>query len=193
MVRTSLIIFLLFSLACSSEESLTKNELISYLEDVDHGLIQFQNQGNLKCTLRYRPSNLMAFNDMVTSTNTDSILNHYNQYIYLLISYDINKGGINTRADLASKQHIDDYLTKDFISKVSLRSGKSELRLLDHISVNMFGYTSSSEIMLVFERSEADDNDLKFVIEEGPLSFERWNFEIRSKDIRSVPELKLES
>lgn len=193
MVKNSLFIVLILAVACSDPKDLSKEELLAYLEEEGNGLVKHASNGEMISSLRYKPSSLIALADLSNTDDQDSILAYYDQFLYLLLSFSYKETDLGSHPYLLPGEKVRYYLGQEVAKDISLRVGGIELDLADHIHVNMYGSTSSSDVLLVYKKGTVELGNLEFTIANGPLNMGKGHFEIKKHDIVSIPRLKLES
>lgn len=189
---------LLFVLQLSScdVDSLPKEELIAYLMDEDNGLIKTEEQGDFKISLTYRPSDLVAEQELLITNNLDqrdSIRQHYKQYLYFVLAFSHDDKEIETRyAGNATKYNqVVKYLQSGIGSDVSMTIDGKQEELLDFIFTQTFGNAKSSKVLLVFPNKLNLDEQIKIKVNTNLLGLGIHYFFFESDDLMNTPQLKL--
>ena len=176
---------------CTPSE-VTIRELQAYIENEDNGLIrQYEGEAG-RIVLRYRPTEIVARAEIQANiTNVDSILNHYNHYLYFTVSFSKNGKPYDVAHINDHPQYgkIKQYFNSGISGTVDLRSSGSKKKLLDFVYLDTFGSTTSNEVLLVFEREELKA-DLVFTINALEIGLVERTFEVKMNDINKIPRVK---
>lgn len=192
MLRIKFLILLILGIcsACSEPKSLSKNELIRYLNNEKNGLHLSKNVGELSIQIQYQPSDLIAYPDLVSSINPDSISAYYNKYVYFKVSFSYDGHDFNNAAVVQNQPDLLSYLVSGISADVKLFAGRKELDLIDFMHVNTFSSTPSSDVLLVFENKVKNADKLVLKLDQGPMNIGGFPFVFHANDINSIPKLK---
>lgn len=191
-----LLILLLFAFSCT--QNFTREEMFEYIKNPKHGLLQEKTINNITISLTYRPSDLLAWQeiqaeDTLTKDRIKEIRNRYNQQYYFLLS--ISAGGKEILSSAADRQWFSgmvNQLAFGMNEKVNLVSGKDTLRLLDYNYPRMYGMSPSTDILFAFEKKKTSGEEIIFMLKDIGLMTGDTKFKFKTKKLNSTPKLKFD-
>jgi hypothetical protein len=184
-----------FLLGACSAESLSKKELIKYLNNEKNGTVRSRTELGKQYKLVFRPSDLVIERELAAKKlNPDSLKASLQNRLYFILSLS---------ADSAELFRYDNERFGSLLKDVSFRlaeyislkdeENKQEFFLSDFICPRTYGMGSSTSVLLCF-----DDKDLsktrkytlyiRDFLNESP---DKLKFEFDRTDLEKVPRLKL--
>ena len=192
------IVFCCFLFA-GCRHGLTQEELMQYILVSKHGLLKNAEINRLKITSFYKPQVLIAFQELKQSGDInnaaikDSIVSHYMNYLYFIVSFSVENGEfLNTfRYNENLYEEAIEFLSFGIKEKteIMLDDGKS-LECLASFSQG-YGNPGRNEVLFVFENKLQDCNYFYFTIHPNKFIKYSIKLEYNTKDIKKIPGLIL--
>jgi hypothetical protein len=190
------VLLLLILLACHSKKMLSKEELVQYPLDPEHGLIQKVKKGNTQLEIYYKPKDLILDQQMAgvqdereiakIKSDLDSV-----DYFVVQLSRD-EKEIENTYASDPNRfneviNYLSYYAAKDF----KMITSSDTLPVLDLAYTRTFGSTHVTNILAVFNSGlHYRKGKAKIVFDDTVLGTGVSEFEFNINDIKNTPRLK---
>jgi hypothetical protein len=153
--------------------------------------IKKSEEGLLLISMMYKPSDLIAKQQMIKETRTefDSLVQIYNKYLYFTIEITQNGKDLETAfaSNLAGFADGISYLSGGFGSDIKMISAKDTIELKDFVYARSYGL-GPSRFLVAFEKPNADN--FTIYITAHPINIGRHRFSFSRNDLESVPALK---
>ncbi len=191
------LLFLVFIMA-SCKRSLSEEKMVKYINNPKHGLIQENLINGTQLKLIYRPSDLLAWQeiqatDSVSRDKVKKIRARYNGQYYFLLS--ISPQGREILSFASDREWFSAMVSKlsfgmeECINLVN--ETRDTLKLLTYNYPRMYGMSSSTDMLFVFEKMKLKSNDmLTFEMKEFGLLTGDVKFKIMVRDLKRAPKLK---
>lgn len=197
-LRPSIIIILLVSLFSSCRHNYSKERLANYITNPNKGLVQEKVINGTIIRLTYKPSDLMAMQEIKAIETTSrakikEIQRSYSQQYYFQLSISLQGQEIlHSAADREWFSFMVNKLSFGMNEYVSLVNVELDtLKLLTYNYPRMYGMSTSTDMLFVFERNKQEPNDiLTFKLEDFGIFTGDVKFKIKVKDINRVPQLR---
>ncbi|PXX95178.1 hypothetical protein DF185_22635 [Marinifilum breve] len=192
----SIIGMVLFAFGC--KKKLTREELISYLNEPMNGLVKEKVINGVDIQLQvkhpdlYVDQHLKAFPDSLRETKLYELKKQYEENLYLQLSLGINnneilKALVNTPQYTTMVNRLS-FGMRDFV--VLTTNNKDTLLLKSCTYVPTYGMAKHNSVLFVFDEQKiAQAESLKFRIKEMGLETGEVSFKLKTKDIKSIPNL----
>jgi len=189
--------FLVLFVSC--KRSLTRTELLEYLNAPDNGLVKEKQINGIHIGLQYKPSDLYveqhlrAIPDSIRKSELDKLKKQYGENLYLQLSLgknnrEIVSSFVNTSMHSAMVNRLA-FGMRDFV--VLTTESRDTILLKDYNYVPTYGLSTNNKILFVFENNNLNESEyFKFQLKEMGLETGQVNFKIKIKDINSLPPLK---
>ncbi|MBN1183846.1 MAG: hypothetical protein JXB49_16255 [Bacteroidales bacterium] len=190
------LVFLLFLASCN--QYLPHENLVSYINDPKHGLVQEKISNGYTIKLTYKPSELIAWQEIQILGNSskeriNEILSRYDDQYYFVLSFSHEGKEILGKAqDMNWFNQILSQLSFNMQENVSLIvEEKDTLQVIDYSLSRTFGMASSSDVLLSFKRIDYEYNKtLVLQLKEMGLNTGNMWFHFKTKDINKIPKLR---
>lgn len=187
------LIFLIFFalMGCANSKQFSEEQLYNYLQDEDHGTFQTVEDGKFKISVMYRPSELVAKQQMEKKTEKeyDSLTAYFSKYLYFLMEITYNGKDLETAfaTNPSTFPSNISYLSEKFGDDVRLVSKTDTLNITDFIYARSYGI-GTSQFLLAFEKPREE----KFQIEVNPhrIGLNTQFFSFRKNELENTPHLK---
>jgi len=182
-------------LGCHSK-SVSSEELQSYVLDEDNGLQKSVESSGTKVTVTYRPTDLWVQQEIegkiVKAPTVDSLRRKYSRYYYFIVS--LSRDNKEALHQVRTMGHYSDLVqTMSFAMSqfVNLTTTKQDTIIVSDSMLNRtYGLGSSTDLLLVFERVKAEDDDwVQLNLSEFGLGLGNQRFRFASKDFERLPSL----
>jgi len=162
--------------SCSSRTFDESSELEEFISDVDNGFLKKQTVNGVHFQVRYKPRDVFVAQELGgdrTSSRIDSLRDKYKDQYYFNLSMSKNKkellsqvsggrqqfGALVNELAFNMEQHI-----------VCTTKTNDTIPLLDYVYPRMYGMTSSTAMVLVYEGKDIEsENEIKIKV--GDLGF----------------------
>jgi hypothetical protein len=196
-----IILFVATITIVSCNRPMKQDKLMKYISEPKHGLLQEKKTNGIIFMAIYRPSDLMAAQELRAYSSysrqfADSIKAIYNKYLYFLISMSYNNQELLNSLS-GNQQQFGEMVNRlsfemnDYILLTT--SNNDTLKLIDYSYPRMYGTGTSTDLLFAFERfqlGQAGELYLKlsdFGIKTGDVVFT-----FKSGDLHNVPVLEME-
>jgi hypothetical protein len=195
-LRIAVILLPAILLSCGTPEYLSEPELLAFCQDEDHGLTKTIVSGDVSTRLTYRPTDVMVSQEMKTSADPSSdkiatLREKYSPYYYFILSLSrsgkevLNSSGGHTEFS-------------SLLQTISFRMGevvnlttpsRDTIPLTDFVYNRTFGLSASTDILLVFPRSDVKDETIQINIDEFGLGAGKQSLIFKTEDLNTVPRI----
>jgi hypothetical protein len=198
MNKATIILSTIIALGSSCNSYMSQEQLVKYITNPKHGLVQEKSIAGINMKVVYRPSDFLVQQELMTDTIIDKqklekLQQTYGKNIYFLLS--VSRSGQEVLTGLAG----DAQQFSEMVSKLSFGMGENVLLvssendtipMLDYIYPRMYGMSQSTDILFAFEKKNIKADYLEFKMKEFGLQTGDVNFRFRVKDILKTPKLK---
>ena len=188
-------LILLFLVNCAPRE-LSHDELLAYLADPAHGLVKEEVTGDLKVTLRYRPTDLLVeqeAGERPTRQMVDSLRKKYSGKYYFTLGFSVNdREALHTTGNYGRYSELLQTLSFRLGEYVRLTSPAGDTtELLDYVMDRTFGFASSTNLLMVFDAAEVSPEADFIQIHINEFGFHSGNhiFRFDTDDLMKCPQL----
>jgi hypothetical protein len=200
-MRSVSVYFLIFAsgflTSSCSKDYLTEKELKKYILDEKNGLRKSIKHGDYTVDAIYRPNDLLILQEIGNSQPDSATLtklnNKYGGHYYFILTLSKNgKEAVST-----TSMPYDEF--GDVLQNVSFRMNEfvnittakqDTIALADFIYNRTFGMSSSSEILLVFDKKKATDTDwIQINLAELGLGIGTQNFRFEKEKLDETPQI----
>jgi hypothetical protein len=182
--------------SCGTPEYLPEAELSAYCLDEDHGLTKTVVSGDISMRLTYKPTDLLVAQEMRSFTNPSddrivTLRKKYGSYYYFILS--LSRSGKEVLG--ASGNHAE---FSELLQTISFRMGevvnlttpRDTIPLADFIYNRTFGLSTSTDILLVFDKSAAKDAEvIQIHLDEFGLGVGKQVVEFKVGDLNAAPKI----
>ena len=194
----SLTVPLLILSACrQSREVLSQEELIHYINDQDHGLLQQQEVGGFTARLQYQPAALLVAQELQTSDKKDSVTiaaleQKYKDNYYFILK--LSKGGKEAIRQLGSFERYSSMvsvLSFELPRLVNLTTPhRDTVALTDYLFEQSYGLSDGNSILLAFAKDKVKQiPTIEINVAECGLGMGALKFRFRIQDLENTPRL----
>ena len=180
-----------------SKGYLTEKELKKYVLDESNGLRKSIHQGDYTVDAIYRPADLLVLQEMGKSTPDSAMLKKlygkYGSHYYFILNISKNgKEAVNPAAipgdEFSEVLQNVSFRMGEFVNMTTAR--QDTIPLADFIYNRTFGMSSSSEILLVFDKEKDKDTDwLQINLAELGLGIGLQNFRFEKDKLEHAPRI----
>lgn len=195
--KNFLFVVLLLSIeGCKKRQDVTRDELIAYTLDKGNGLIQTTRSGSYQLDLTYRPTDLMVFQELGHNISDTSRINQlrtqYANYFYFLFQVSKNESEIlNLENGQDHYSQLLQTLAFHMPQYVLAVQGSDTTKLSDFMLDRTYGMSSSTNLLLVFERSNQSSKGHIFItVNEFGLGIGSVKFKFKLVDLEKAPNIK---
>jgi hypothetical protein len=194
-VVTTLCVFLY---ACNAPEYLSEKELSTFIIDEDNGLSKSIISNDIKVTVTYRPTDLLASQELRTfpEVTAQQILDarvKYQDHYYFLVSLSRS----NNELIIPSSQGLSSF--SDLLNTISFHmadiaklttSGQDTIPVADYIYNRTFGMSNSTDLLFVFEKPKTQNHrSISFNLDEFGVGIGKQSFEFNAFTLESAPKI----
>ncbi len=191
-------LLLLIITSCNPPFHITEQELITYIQDADNGLLKTREQNGYKLTVYYKPTDLViaqyAENGSIEKAVLDTLKKQYKNYAYFILSLQKDKTNAlyNMQQGYGAFSETLQTLAFRMDSYVQLTTAnKDTIPVADFIYPRLYGASPSTDILFVFNNEQFTDTDwVQFNLKEFGLGVGRKNFRFNTKDLHQTPSIK---
>jgi len=171
---------------------LTAEQLYEYIKDKDHGLYFEQKEGSSNITAYYKPSCLVAYNELLNQKGKeDSILNLYRNNYYFIVSISLDGQDLESvHANAHDYGAVISELSFSSDQWFSIDSGDKLIKPMEVVFPRNYGMSPASSFMLVFDKKEL--HALKtFKLKVNYPGTTNTSFIFNQDDIKKTPSIKI--
>lgn len=196
-----LLIGLCIHLTSCKQEVLNEKELYNYLKDERNGLIHHLKEDPFSILVMYKPSSLLAkqeLRDEIDPVKIKTVTDRYNDYLYFALNYSYKEGELlNAFAGNRPKfSELVNQLSFGMREQVSIITDqKNKVPLADFIHSRHYGMGGGSMVLLVFNREDIisqTKDSFKIKLKDIGIGTGTVSFTIKKEDIENCPTLKIE-
>jgi len=189
-MKSFFVILSILIFGCRHQKLSSDSDLNNYINDEDNGLTKIVNQDGFTLTMRYKPAQLVAKQQLIRGTKReyDSLVKYYSKYIYFNLEISKNGKDLETKfgSDLHSFPDKISYLSNEFSSGIQLVADADTLELSDFLYSRSYG-VSTSNFMLVFNHPKGQN--WQIVVTSEKLGFGTVVFTFTQSDVENIPEI----
>lgn len=202
MLRSKFFIFILglcFHLTSCKQQVLNEKELYTYLKDENNGLIHSWKEEPFGVSVMYKPSSLLAKQEIGDETDPKKIKEikeRYNEYLYFVLNFSYQNGEL-LNAFAGNRLKFSELVnTLSFGMKEKVRivtDQKEKVLLTDFIHSRHYGMGGGSMLLLVFDKNKVlgqTQTDFKIKLKEIGIGIGNLSFNIEKEKIEYCPTLK---
>lgn len=192
---SNITILFIFLLIFSCNRTMTYEEMFKYINNPQNGLTQEKEIDGTKIKLTYRPSQMMAYQELkqkhnVSKNEIKNINTKYAKQYYLVLSFSF--GDRDILSNPRTRQDLEYYINEfsfNMLNNVYLISSQNDtLGAIDSQFPRYFGLTNQTDVLLVFEKEQKNYDQLILYIKEFGLQTGDIKFKFKpdkfSKKIR---------
>ncbi|WP_420553529.1 hypothetical protein [Tenacibaculum aiptasiae] len=192
-----LLIGILLLSSCRTKSFDTKDEMWSYLQDIDHGYLQEKNVNNYDFSLLYKPTDLLVLQELGDVKDKEKIKklrDKYSQYLYFTLSMSRNNKELlsTTPRNREEFGRMVNELAFGMDKKVHVFTPKKDtLGLLDYVYPRMYGMSRATIMLFVYPRDKKylKEEYLNLTIGDLGTYTGEVKFKIPTKLIKKEPTL----
>ncbi|TCI90298.1 hypothetical protein EYW44_13765 [Tenacibaculum sp. M341] len=184
--------------SCTTTSFDTKEELLTYLQDKDHGYLHEKSVNGYDFSLLYKPTDMLVdqeLSDTYTKEDVEKLRNKYKKYLYFTLSMSRgNKELLSTtprnRQEFGAMVN---ELAFGMDKKVHVFTPqKDTLELLDYVYPRMYGMSRATTMLFVYPRDEEFLKEEYLNITVGDLGTYTGEvkFKVQTKQIKNEPQIK---
>ncbi len=183
-------------ISCGTPEYVSEEELYQYLENESHGLSKTVKAGPTTMKMTFRPNDFLLWQELEGERDTTKIRNtfkRYNHYMYFIMQLSVNDkdalyGTSVSQADFNEKLQTLSFRMPQYVNLTT--SENDTIPLADAYYTRMFGMSSSSDVLLVFNKNEiGKDEWLSINSKEFGFKTGRKSFRFSLEEINTTPKL----
>ncbi|MGB0870926.1 MAG: hypothetical protein ACPGSD_15135 [Flavobacteriales bacterium] len=191
--------FLLFCFVSCTPDSLTEKKLYAFIKDTDNGLFQEIKEDPFTVSLMYKPSALVAKQEIevdMTPKEKEDVYKRYEKYMYFVLNYSykgqelLNAFGGN-RPKFAELVQTLSFGMKEKINVIT--DQKKKVPLMDFIHSRHYGMGSGSMVLLVFKKNEIlsqTNKDFIIKLKDIGVGLGNQSFKYDKNEIIQCPTIK---
>ncbi|MGY5351880.1 hypothetical protein ACXGQW_04850 [Wenyingzhuangia sp. IMCC45533] len=195
---TILIVFLSLQ-ACGSKTFDSEDDLWQYLQDKNNGYLHKKQVKGIDYSILYKPTDILVNQTLsqYSKKAIDSLRNHYSQYLYFNLSFSKNQQELQSTVP-RNKQHFGSMVNQLVFGMgeyvYAYTNKRDTLSLVDYIYPRMYGVSSGTKMMFVYEanQEELKAEHLFLEIKDMGLGTGDVKFKIPTKIIKQEPKLNFE-
>ncbi len=195
-----LLIGLCFHLVSCKQEALNEKELYTYLKDESNGLIHKWKEDPFEISVMYKPSSLLAKQELGNETDPvkiKEITDRYNDYVYFVLNYAYKEGEVlnafaGDRRKFADLVNVLSFQMREKVSIIT--DQKQKVQLADFIHSRHYGMGGGSMVLLVFDKKEVlskTNNNFKLKLKDIGIGIGNQKYTYQKANIGNCPKLKL--
>lgn len=195
---SAIFLITLCCIGCSDrKESVSRSELVKYINDPDHKLFKVQDVNGINIRLTFQPASLMAAQELSADLKKDtqaisSIKKKYAGNFYFLLKYSKNNKELIRQ--LESFQRYSDMLqvlSFKMQSYINLTTpAKDTVLLSDYIFEQNYGMADGNSLLLVFSKDKLKTREVVEVnVAECGFGIGDLKFKFMKRDFDAIPEL----
>ena len=188
-----------FHLTSCTQEVLHEKELYTYLKDERHGLIHSWEEEPFGVSVMYKPSALLAKQELgeeVDPVKIKEVTDRYDKYLYMVLNYAYKDGELlnafaGNRSKFAELVNVLSFGMKEKVSIIT--DQKKKVPLADFIHSRHYGMGGGSMVLLVFNREEVlnqTQNTFKIKLKDIGIGSGNLSFTVEKEQIENCPTLK---
>lgn len=185
-------------LTSCKQQALNEKELYTYLKDENNGLIHQWKEDPFGISVMYKPSSLLAKQEIgneIDLVKIQAIKERYNNYLYFVLNYSYKNGELlnafgGNRPKFAELVNTLSFGMKEKVS--ILTDNKEKIPLADFIHSRHYGMGGGSKIVLIFDKNElleSTQSTFDFVLKDIGIGTGITKFNYKIKDIEQCPIL----
>lgn len=188
------VVFLCLIVTSCVKDTVTEQELSKYVQEEQHGLKKTARVGSYNLSVTYRPSDLLVVQELAGRADTmllASLRQKYEKNYYFVLS--IQKNGKEALPENDNNKF------SEVLQTISFRMGdhlimlmdKDTIPLADYSFTRTFGMSTSTDLLLVFEKKKGDTNQVVQInLDEFGLNLGNHSFQFDVADLENIPRIK---
>jgi hypothetical protein len=197
-MRFSIVALCFLVCACRDNAVSSDKELLEYVMDDDHGLVQHSTQGDVKIDILFRPSEQLVAQELGATKPDSAILSSLRKKYYpnFYFAMSLSKGGEELLHALEGGQAEYHELLQVLSFRMSeyVRLTTSEhdtIPVTDFLLNRTYGLARSTDILFVFSNDKVEDDEwIQFEFNEFGLGTGIKKFRFDVDDIRASPVIQ---
>lgn len=196
---TLLLIGLCFHLTSCTKKVLNEKELYTYLKDESNGLTHKWKEDPFEISVMYKPSSLLAKQELGEETDPvkiKEVTNRYNDYVYFVLNYAYKEGELlnafaGDRGKFADLVNVLSFGMREKVCVIT--DQKQKIPLADFIHSRHYGMGGGSMVLLVFNKNEVlnqTKESFKLKLKDIGIGIGNTSFKIEKEKIENCPTLK---
>ena len=186
------------SLVACKPTTLSEQELTTYIQDVENGLINKQQRKGIDLTVNYRPTDLLVAQELRAKPQQspaliDSLKTKYKDYSYFVLNLSKeNKEVLKQMGDFSNFSNTLQTLSFDMGNHVNLTTSERDtIPVADFIYPRLYGASHSTSLLFVFnnEKIKKEVDWVQFNLKEIGLGTGATRFRFQTEDIQQIPAL----
>lgn len=182
---------LVCSLYACKQKSLSKEQLQTYIQDPDNGLIHMQSIRDLSVTVQFVPSSLLSDGAMRQDKQENGDPYAKNQYFLLSIQRNGMEALKPGEVDIASHSSLLQTLAFRMTDYASLVVNTDTLHPANSILDRTYGQGPGTQLLLAFPAPATISNE-EFYLNDFGLSTGNLHYSFLAQDIQAIPSLQNE-
>lgn len=185
------ILVCLYIFACKQVDKKNVEAVTKYVSESENKLHKVKEIEKLKYSLTYRPTILMVEQELRGEKDEQAAKKayaKYKPYYYFILNMSIDDKDALYKGSASQAQFSEN------IQKFSFQMGdyiyaytnKDTIGLADFYTPNMYGYAKSTQVLLVFDRTQIKEEHFKINIEELGYGVGRQTFEFDKDDLEAI-------
>lgn len=193
-----LIFVFLIVVSCRGKRFETKETLLSYVRDSEHGYYQEKSVRGYNFSLLYKPTDLLVSQELGSSieeSKVSALREKYSNYLYFVLSIskdnkDLLRVSPKTREDFGSMVHDLSFGMGNHVHLYT--SDRDTLGMLDYVYPRYYGMMDSTSFLFVYPRDRRMFNSeyLHFTVGDLGLYTGEVKFKIGTELIEREPSIK---
>ena len=175
----------------------SKDELIKYINDSKHGLLQQQEVNGIRVQVIYQPSSMMVAQELESvkktdSATIDSLEKKYANQSYFLLKYSKNdKEAIRQLGSFARYSDMLQVLAFQMQGYVNITTSEQDtVALADYTFEQNYGMGDANTLLLVFTKDKLKSaGSIDVNVAECGFGIGDLKFSFKKEDIASLPKL----
>ncbi|MBL0684181.1 hypothetical protein JJQ60_11685 [Aquimarina mytili] len=194
---TLIIIVVLIIQSCSTKTFDTSEELMSYIQQPEHGYLHTKTVNGVDFSVLYKPTDLLVDQELTDEevSIVDSLRDQYGKYLYFTLSMSKNNQELLSNV-AGNKQQFGamvNELAFGMEQKVHLYTPqKDTIAMADYIYPRMYGMSRATTMLFVYPREENIENKeyLNITIEDLGFYTGEVKFKIPTEIINNEPKIQ---
>jgi hypothetical protein len=174
-----------------------KRDLVKYINDRRHGIVQEQEVAGVRAKLSFEPSCLLVGQELSTGGKGDTgtfgqLKRKYDNNYYFLLKFSKDNKEIIRQLGSFSRYsemvHVFSFQMHQFVNLTTIAHDTAELT--DYVFEQTYGMSDGNTILLAFAKNKTGNSDeIEINIAECGLRIGNLKFRMKRRDIERVPEL----
>ena len=189
-IKQHILILLIFTalLTASCKHSLTKEEMLNYINKPKNGLLVSDSSFNYKYTTIYKPKDLLFNENTLHEKNVSDSLH----YFELQLGTKTNNELMIVARNRSDYQVFANFLNNEIQNYIHIITNKADtLYPVGTMYYPTFGYSKTSKVLVIFESNKLlQSKGFTFNLEcIKPLEYQKIQLKYKTRNIRKIPTL----